>query len=125
MLIYAKKGIKYKIVDLNSRYCEYCCIEVSCGSTDNLFFIVYRNPASEDDNNKDLFELFQEFNDRSERYKVIVGDFDFPHINWMNLTSNMGPININTQLIEKVRDCYLTQHKEFHKNQRRWNREYP
>ena len=73
MQIYVKKLMKYKIVDLNSRYCEYCSIEASCGSTDKLLFIsVYRSPTSEDDNNKDLFELFQELNDRSEEVEAVV-----------------------------------------------------
>ena len=110
MLMYIKKGISYNVVDLGSGYCEYCCIEVFCGSDTLLITSVYRSPSSDEDNNKRLFELFHVLSNRNENYKVIVGDYNFPHINWSNLTSSMGHNNINTQFIELIRDCYLTQH---------------
>ena len=30
LTLYIKKGIKFNIVELKTKYCEYCCIEVVC-----------------------------------------------------------------------------------------------
>ncbi|KAG7153996.1 putative Endonuclease-reverse transcriptase-containing protein 11, partial [Homarus americanus] len=40
------------------------------------------------------------------------GDFNLPQINWSNYTSVMGLNDVGTMFIEKVRDCFLTQHIE-------------
>ncbi|KAG7173309.1 putative Endonuclease-reverse transcriptase-containing protein 10, partial [Homarus americanus] len=53
-----------------------------------------------------------EVNDKNVLYEIIVGDFNLPQIYWSNHTSVMGLNDVGTMFIEKVRDCFLTQHIE-------------
>ncbi|XP_076038451.1 uncharacterized protein LOC143023736 [Oratosquilla oratoria] len=62
------------------------------------------------DNNNNLMQLMKEVSDMNVKYKVLLGDFNLPHIKWSNYTSEGGPTDFNTLFIEKVRDFFLTQH---------------
>ena len=44
------------------------------------------------------------------QYKILLVDFNLPHIRWNNYTSETGATEFNTLVMEKVRDCFLTQH---------------
>ena len=57
-----------------------------------------------------LLQLMQEISDHKVQYKITVGDFNLPHINWNYCTSTMGQHDIHTLFLEKVRDCFFTQH---------------
>ena len=60
--------------------------------------------------NNNLLQLMQEVSDINVKYKVLLGDFNLPHIKWSNYTTEGGPTDFNTLFIEKVRGCFLTQH---------------
>ena len=75
-----------------------------------LIVSVYRSPSSDIDNNNNLMQLMQEVSDINVQYKILLGDFNLPQIRWSNHTTEGGPVDFNTVFIEKVRDCFLTQH---------------
>lgn len=111
MFIYIKTVLSYHVVKLKSKYCRYCCIKVACGNTDKMLITsIYRSPTSTEQNNMDLLNLISKINARTEKQKVLVGDFNLPHINWNNYTSATGTTNINALFTEAVRGCFLTQH---------------
>lgn len=111
LLMYLRKGMKYNIVNLTTNYCEYLCVEVK-GNVDNLLVTsLYRSPSNNMmGNEENLLLLMQEISDLNTRYKVIVGDFNFPNINWNNYTTDTDTDSMSYKFIEKIRDCYLTQH---------------
>lgn len=51
-----------------------------------------------------------EISNLRSKYKVIVGDFNLPLVDWTNLTSPTGIDDISNSFIEKVRDGFLAQH---------------
>lgn len=75
-----------------------------------LLASIYRSPNNDADNNASLLQLMQEISDIKVQYKLIVGDFNLPHISWSNWTSTTGLTEIHTLFIEKVRDCFFHQH---------------
>ncbi|KAG7170129.1 putative Endonuclease-reverse transcriptase-containing protein 9, partial [Homarus americanus] len=70
------------------------------------------SPNSDESNHTNLLQIMQEVNDKNVLYKIIVGDFNLPQINWSNYTSVMGLNDVGTMFIEKIRGCFLTQHIE-------------
>lgn len=57
-----------------------------------------------------MLQLLQEVSDVKVQYKIVVGDFNLPRIKWSNYTTEAGPTDFNTQFIERIRDCFFTQH---------------
>ena len=98
------------MMDMKVDYCEYCCVEINCCDGKLLFTSIYRSPNSGVANNANLLQLMQEIGDMKVQYKVLVGDFNLPHINWNNWTTRVGLAEFDTVFIEKVRDCFFNQH---------------
>jgi len=70
---------------------------------------IYRSPSSVDLNNKKLVTLINSAVELNFNYTVIVGDFNFPSIDWTNLSTPHGINHPDYCLIECVRDNFLTQ----------------
>ena len=64
----------------------------------------YRSQQATDN---EVDELYSAIRLASAQQVLIMGDFNFPHINWSNLESNDKS---NKQFIDLIQDCYLTQH---------------
>lgn len=111
LLLYVKENTKCTSVELSTNYSEYCSIELKNGSGETVMVTsVYRSPNSTAENNAYLLELLQEISETKYVYKLMLGDFNLPHINWENYTTEEGPQGFSTVFIEKIRDCYFTQH---------------
>ena len=108
LLIYVKYGIKFTSVPLKSLFCEYCCLEINLQGGNLVLALVYRSPSSAEHNNQMLMDLMQEVNYLRAPYKVIMGDFNLPQIDWRNLTTNTGLNDLGTKFVEKVRDFFVT-----------------
>lgn len=54
-------------------------------------------------------KLMQEISEINVKYKVLL-DFNFLHIRWGNNTTGAGVTDFSSAFIEKMCDCYLTQH---------------
>ena len=111
LLMYVRSGMKCNNVELNTQCCEYCSIEVKCkNNVSVLITSIYRSPNSTEVNNGNLLQLLQEISETNYKYKLVLGDFNLPHINWRTCTSEAGPMGCATVFIEKIRDCFFTQH---------------
>lgn len=106
LLVYAKKGITISRRDKSSSFNQYCCFSVSCeGKQDLNVTLVYRSPNSSAANNSELLEMMASH----PKNMLIVGDFNFPGINWKNKTAN----GKGHPLLEMSEDLFLTQSVEF------------
>ena len=66
---------------------------------------IYRSPNSTRDNNKLLLDMLQKVNDGSYSHVIIMGDFNYPEINWSQECSNVGANHEATKFLEGVRDA--------------------
>lgn len=112
LLMYVKTGIKYCKVNLVSDFSEYCCLEITLQGKKLAITFVYRSPNSQEGNDEMLLDLLLEITEMEATFKILMGDFNLPQINWKNCTTNTGMNDFGTKFVEKVRDCYLTQHVE-------------
>ena len=74
------------------------------------FTSVYRSPNSLDINNKRINSMIRRLGGSMHSHIVIVGDFNMPKIDWMNMTTRTQQLDEEFYFTEAIRDAYLTQH---------------
>lgn len=62
--------------------------------------IYYRSPNSSDQNNMNLFKLLKEIDYIMTPCKIIVDNFNLPHMNCYNFLTNRGIEDLHTQMID-------------------------
>ena len=85
--------------------------EVNINKSDKLLATsIYRSPSSSKEDCINLNNLFNEISNKQYSHILIMGDFNYPDINWKNCTTETGIGDTQYEFIETVRDCYLYQH---------------
>ena len=79
-----------------------------------LVGVCYRPPGSSHENNQDLLKLMDAIKTSHATDYLIMGDFNFREINWMDGTVDGPGDSDAAQFYEKVQDCYLCQHVTIH-----------
>ena len=108
-LIYVHKDLQAnEVKTLNDTDCNEsvrCTLKLSSGAK-LLLGCIYRSPNSDDENNAKLNELVCKADLFPAKYKCIVGDFNFPSINW-SLGDCKDPKS--RAFINTILNCFLTQ----------------
>ena len=110
VLLLIKNSIDYvQIVPDNSRdYTNSVWIEVvNNDEKKKVIGIVYRSPHSTETNNETLYKCIQEL---SNRNLIIMGDFNYPNIDWNNLHTTRDCLDV-------LGDDALISLEVFHANQ--------
>ena len=90
---------------------ECVWITVSVEKNSNVLFgCVYRSPSSSDENNRDLETMLRTITDMKTKNTLIVGDFNYPTIDWMDCVSTDMNGSNSDQFMECLKDCFLIQH---------------
>ncbi len=71
---------------------------------------IYRSPNSSEANNTCLNKLFCSIGERKSVNLIIVGDFNFPEIDWVNEVCLENVNHVAYKFMEAVRDSFLYQH---------------
>ena len=111
MLLFIKKDIKYKVVDISlfadSVPQEVIACEVVTNNDNSLIIAcIYCSPNSADD----TYSLNQTLRALAERYYsnlVVLGDFNYPKIDWTHCTTTTNTNDPNFMFLETIRDCFL------------------
>jgi hypothetical protein len=106
VLLYVKSDLPASLrTDIKSeqfRECVWC--DINCGLEKTLFGICYRPPDSKAEDDEGLFQILSSV---SNEPVVIMGDFNFPTINWELHSADEGK---SIKFVECVEDCFLWQH---------------
>lgn len=113
--VYAKEGSGLTVEELSMRtpYSESIWLKISIAndhrSVPMVIGCIYRSPQkSSEINNNALNDLIIEATDRF-RNLVIVGDFNFPEINWDSKDTNKPPSHPAARFLETCMDSFLHQ----------------
>ena len=121
--IYTKTALQATAVtplpDCSFKDAIWCEIRL-CRGDKLLVGCVYRSPNSTNDNNALLLELLKSATNGRHSHVVIMGDFNYPEIDWIRECSNVGVNHQATKFMEGVRDTFMHQHVE-HPTHRRGN----
>ncbi len=101
-------------IDINGEaFQEVVFSEVSLGAEDKLLVGCFYRSGSNTSRNTDLLmELLRKISQMKYSHILLMGDFNFPEIDWTSWTSGKDE-NVDTRgykFLECVRDCYLYQH---------------
>ena len=111
MIMYIQTGLKYSPVNMKTEFCESISVEIDINKGDKLLDTsVYRSPSSNRDECDKLDNLFREISNKQYSHILIMGDFNYPGINWTNLTTETDIGDSQYEFIETVRDCFYYQH---------------
>ena len=110
LLLYVDKRLKANLIQMKQEYTENLCIEVRGTERAAIIASIYRSPNSSSTEDENLNKLIKEIDSKESYYKILVGDFNMPSINWERYTTTAGLNSTEFKFIETVRDCYLTQH---------------
>ena len=89
LLVYVKCGftiLSHDKLDINSRFNQYCSFDLIGPSEKCAFYLIYRPPGSTQENNQWLLDLVSSCPENT----IMIGDFNFPEINWADETANTG-----------------------------------
>ena len=106
MLMYIQSGVKYSPISINSDFCDSISIEFVLNNNDKLLLTaIYRSPSSPQEDCIKLNNLFKEINSRQFSHILIMGNFNYPGIDWLNWTTDSGQGDSQYEFIETVCDC--------------------
>ena len=119
VIILAHSSIQHLIIDVNHsindvNFNEACIIEVRLSGNDLLVFAcIYRSPTKNDmssENNTKLNCLIKNIaSTKKYSHKCIVGDFNYPTINWKNWTTPHLEESKEEKFLDALRDSFLHQ----------------
>ena len=101
--------------DLNASDFEsaiFC--EIKLNDKDNLLVgVYYRSPNSTDENNSKFYDLLKQHENVKCTHTLLIGDFNFPEINWINCQVTASDSHPASVFYDIVQDLYLFQHVDF------------
>ena len=111
IIMYIKQSLSASDIQLSADFNESIWASVTfMGNTTLLLGCIYRSPSSSQLNNEHLCKLIREMNRRGEQHVLIVGDFNFPEIDWSNWHSNTTEEHPAHQFLSATQDAFLFQH---------------
>ena len=110
--IYVHKTLKSteSKFQFNKDYLEFVWTEIKLSASDTLLCgVIYKSQqVKENDLLDDLF--LSVCNDKRYAHLLIMGDFNYPQIDWLNWTLLESSHHPSTKAIETIRDNFLFQH---------------
>lgn len=111
LLMYINEDLESKEVKLKSSFEEYLAIEIKLNKSDRLLCtLLYRSDSGSDNNNERLNELFREISSSKYSHIMVMGDFNYPEIDWDTMSAPGGEARKDQLFLDAVRDSYLFQH---------------
>ena len=105
ILVYAKSTLICHEIALSSDIIQAGAIQIKLTDQCLNIYVIYRSPNSSLENNMQINQLIRDIPENS----VILGDFNYPNVNWELLTANGHA----TDFLDAVNENFLTQHVTF------------
>ena len=111
IILYIKKNLKAtQISFVNSCFNESIWVSIDLKFNETLLIgCIYRSPNSNDNNNSKLIELINEVSNSKFSKLLIMGDFNFPNIDWKLETCSFSN-GAASNFLENIKDNFLCQH---------------
>ena len=79
-------------------------------NADLLVAAIYRSDSGTSENNLNLLSLLKEINTMKQSHKLIVGDFNYKHIDWNTWFTSKNEHSDEQMFIDCIQDMYWYQH---------------
>lgn len=103
--IYIREGLEFSVLDANENFPQSIWVSLKFSVNHYVTFgCVYRSPSSTVEENANLNRLIKEKLSLVSPTIMVVGDFNYPDINWQNMTCDKGPTHPATLFLETFKD---------------------
>ena len=113
IILYVKSDLEATPVFFNVPFqeCAWISIPVNNNKKDSMLVgCLYRSPNSSDGNNHQLLQLLNEANCMKYSDILILGDFNFPHVNWELECAIPAGGSETAKFLDTVKNNFLIQH---------------
>ena len=87
-----------------------CTIPLNRGKNRLIVVVIYRSPNSNEGQNMNLMELMEIIGDMTNSHKLIMGDFNFPEIDWDQQISKAPVGHFSGRFLESWEIVFFFQH---------------
>ena len=105
IIVYVKSGLKVLVEDIDNNFNQFCSFCIKSTDQSANFLCFYRSPNSTRDNDELLCKLVSE----CKKKCYIIGDLNYPKIDWENGLSDTK----SSAFLETVQEKFLTQCIDF------------
>ena len=114
ILLYVHKSLEANEIRPKIKCDESIWVKIKLKRQDQIILgCIYRSPNSIPENNKNLNLLLKEIVNRKASHTLIMGDFNYPNINWENMAiTHANYDKPDYHFVETVKECFLFQHLE-------------
>ena len=110
--LYAKQDLRPTLVTVDNSFKESVFIKCQLDREENAIFgLLYRSPNSTDENNKQLNTTLQTAAEIPTNHLIIMGDFNYPDIDWENERSTVGDERAASIFYKATKDAFFIQHQ--------------
>ena len=111
IVIYVKSSLGASEINHDSEFNEQVWCEINLKNNDKLLIgCIYRSPNSTILNSNSLNKLIIDASTKRFSHILILGDYNYKEINWVNGSTSVSENHIATRFLETVRDSFLYQH---------------
>ena len=114
IVLYIRESLKASLCDdFTSDFSENVIVECTQADGEKLLIrLIYRRSKGTKENTAHLNKLVKEFSERRTKNKLLMGDFNFPKINWNTESCNASEQHPATQFLTAIKDAYLVQNQK-------------
>ena len=111
--LYVKSQLGPSPYEIKNTGGEVRAVQCQLDGGDNLLVaLVYRSPGSTKEENAALNRVMEELAKSKSSHIVIMGDLNFPEINWKQNTCSRTEDHPASKFLKMTKDCYLIQHQK-------------
>jgi len=109
--IYVSDELSCNQLYVESFYKDFVILQLSCGTKEKLLIgYFYRSPNSSSVSDEELYSLIKSVYNKFSCKKILVGDFNFSHIDWVSLPCTGGSCNTCNKFLDILQKNFLIQH---------------
>ena len=112
IIIYIQQSIKDVLeITPKTNFSENKIVSIKISNTtDLLVACIYRSESGSNENNENLLKLLKEIEGMKISHKLVVGDFNYKHINWETWETPKNESSSEQRFINCIQDTYWYQH---------------
>ena len=110
--IYVQENIKDVLeITPKTKFSENKIVAINISKTSNLLIAcIYRSESGSTINNENLLKLLKEIEEMKFTHKLVIGDFNYKHIDWENWQTSKSDTSDEQCFINCIQDIYWFQH---------------
>ena len=114
IILYTHSKLKASLCTaINSDFSEHVLVECNLQGNESLLIcVVYRRQDLPKENAEHLNVLLETISQYKATHKIIMGDFNYPEIEWNSETSNASKNHIASKFLKASKDALLIQHQK-------------